>query len=255
MAVLAQGIDVSHWQGNINWNTVKNQGFSFVMIKAGGADNGYYKDSRFDGYYTNAKKAGMKVGAYYFTGKNFYSADEGRKEAQHFCDLISGKQFEYPVAVDIEAVSTSAGKQNITDAAIAFCSHMEKMGYYVTIYASEVSGFKSRLDASRLTAFDKWVAKYSTNAPSTSGMGMWQYGGSTNYIRSAKVNGVSSSACDQDFAYRNYPSIIRAAGLNGLKPNSSEPNIQSILIKDMSSGDLAFFKNKATELGLEYEVQ
>lgn len=216
MEIKARGIDVSHWQGAIDFAAVKEQGFSFVIIKAGGADAGYYKDPQFERYYADAVAAGLGVGAYYFTGKNFAGAAQGTLEAQQFMQLIAGKKFDYPVTADVEAVPTSAGKKAITDATVAFLGALENAGYFASVYASDVSGFQSRLEDDRLKAFDHWVARYNTAGPQVvKSFGMWQYGGSTNYIRAAKISGVASAACDQDYAYKDYPAIIKAAGLNG----------------------------------------
>lgn len=214
--IIAKGIDVSHWQGTIDFAAVKAQGFSFVIIKAGGADAGYYKDPQFERYYADAVAAGLGVGAYYFTGKNFAGATQGALEAQQFMQLIAGKKFGYPLAADVEAVPTSAGKKAITDATLAFLQTLEAAGYFASVYASDVSGFQSRLEDDRLKAFDHWVARYNTAGPQVvKSFGLWQYGGSVNYIRAAKISGVASAACDQDYAYKDYPAIIKAAGLNG----------------------------------------
>lgn len=64
-----RGIDVSHWQGDINWASVKADGINFAIIKAGGSDDGFYTDSKFETNYNEAVKAGISVGAYYFVGK------------------------------------------------------------------------------------------------------------------------------------------------------------------------------------------
>jgi hypothetical protein len=224
MEALKKGIDVSHWQGSIDFAAVKSAGFDFVIIKAGGADAGYYKDSQFERYYADAVAAGLDVGAYYFTGKAFCTAAQGKIEAQQFLNIVRGKKFSYPLEADIEAVPTSAGRSAITDAAVAFLSTLEQAGYYAGVYASDISGFKERLDDSRLAAYDHWVARYTANGPQyVKEYGLWQYGGSINKLRSVKVAGVSSAACDQNYAYKDYPAIIKAAGLNGYTKEAPEP--------------------------------
>lgn len=224
MKALKTGIDVSHWQGRIDFAAVKAAGFDFAIIKAGGADAGYYKDSQFERYYADAVAAGLDVGAYYFTGPNFCTAAQGRTEAQKFIEIIRGKKFSYPVVADVEAVPTSAGKKGITDATVAFLATLEAAGYFASIYASDISGFKERLDDSRLAAYDHWVARYTANGPQyVKEYGLWQYGGSINQLRSVKVPGVSSAACDQNYAYKDYPALIKAAGLNGYAKEAAEP--------------------------------
>ena len=211
-----KGIDVSHWQGTINFNAVKNSGFDFVIIKAGGSDAGQYKDEMFERYYKDAKSAGLHVGAYYFTGKNFYTVENAVKDANHFIGLLKGKQFDMPVYVDVESVSASKGKNRITDAVIAFCDALEFAGYFVGIYASDISGFRDRMYIDRISDYTLWVARYNKDGPQYVGAyGMWQYGGSINYLSNTKVNGVSSTACDQDFCYEDFPNIIVKNGFNG----------------------------------------
>ena len=63
-----KGIDVSHWQGTIDWNKVKKAGIEFAIIKAGGSDAGFYTDSKWEANYKGAKAAGIPIGAYYFVG-------------------------------------------------------------------------------------------------------------------------------------------------------------------------------------------
>lgn len=211
-----KGIDVSHWQGDIDFNRVINAGYTFVIIKAGGwTASGYKKDVRFEEYYSAAVAAGMSVGAYFYTSPQFTTREQGEYEAQLFCEYIAGKKFDFPVYCDVEEVATVTKAGN-TQATIGFCEYMENKGYYVGIYASDVSGFAERLSVEQLTAYDKWVARYSSNPPSyVTDYGVWQYGGSVNYLNTVSVDGVSSVACDQDYAYKNYPSIIKNARLNG----------------------------------------
>ena len=64
-----KGIDVSHWQGTIDWNKIKKAGIEFAIIKAGGSDAGFYTDSKWEANYKGAKAAGIPIGAYYFVGK------------------------------------------------------------------------------------------------------------------------------------------------------------------------------------------
>ena len=228
------GIDISHWQGNVDFEKIKinrfrNMPVSFVMLKAGGSDNGLYTDSCFKQYYDKAKKAGLHIGAYYFVGNKFWGADAGVADAKRFikilntCDHGHTGVFDMPVAVDVENQSR-AKKAEITAATKAFCDTMEQAGYYCSIYASDVSGFKETMDVSKLTAYDKWVAKYSTHEPSymngsdlSRRYGMWQFGGSVNYLRSPHIIGVQSVNCDQNIATKNYPDIIRKNKLNNCK--------------------------------------
>ena len=84
---MTHGIDVSAWQGSIDFNKVKKSGYEFVIIKAGGNDDGFYIDSRFESNYTSAKKAGLKVGAYYFVNRDF-STKNAQKLAEVFYNIV-----------------------------------------------------------------------------------------------------------------------------------------------------------------------
>ena len=97
------GIDISHWNGSIDFNKVKASGIDFCIIKAGGSDKGFYMDKMFKTNYEKAKAAGLFVGAYYFAGKNFRGIENGLADAVRFIGQLKDMQFEYPVFIDIEA--------------------------------------------------------------------------------------------------------------------------------------------------------
>lgn len=204
---MSNGIDVSRWQGTIDWQKVKNAGTDFAIIKAGGSDAGNYQDKNFIMNVWLATLAGIHCGAYYFVGKNCKSAAEGLENAKRFEKLLKQVVLEYPVYLDFEAPDSSNKKGN-TDACIAFCDYLESKKYYVGIYASDISGFKDRLDITRLEAYDKWVARYGSSPKYVQKYGMWQYSSS------GAVDGIAGRV-DLDISYKDYPSIIRSAHLNG----------------------------------------
>ena len=136
-----KGIDVSHWQGTIDWNKVKKAGIEFAIIKAGGSDAGFYTDSKWEANYKGAKAAGIPIGAYYFVGKDCVTAAAGKADAERFLQILKGKQLEYPVYMDNEAQPASA-MAGITEATIAFCETMEDVGYFVGIYGSVLRCFR-----------------------------------------------------------------------------------------------------------------
>lgn len=212
-----QGIDVSHWQGDIDWEQVKASGIDFVIVKAGGSDAGFYTDSRFEENYAGAKEAGLMVGAYYFVGELCKSSEDGAADAERFIDILKGKQFEYPVFIDFEAPDSSDMEGN-TDAVIAFCEVMENAGYFVGVYASEISGFHDRLDDSRLQHISHWVARYG-DRPSTiteDVFHIWQYSST------GSVAGIDGNV-DMDTSYVDLETVIKNAGLNGFADWQPEP--------------------------------
>lgn len=200
------GIDVSAWQGEIDFKTVKASGIDFVILKAGGSDCGFYTDKRFYENYRKAKDAGLYVGCYYFVGKNCVSWADGKADGIRFAEIIKGLTFEFPVFMDIETTPIIA-KAGATDAVIAFCNEMEKRRYYVGIYGSDISTFKDRLYLDKLDAFDKWVARYGSKPKYVTKYGMWQ-SESTGH-----VDGISGNV-DIDTSYLDYPKIMKRAKLN-----------------------------------------
>ena len=92
-----KGIDVSHWNGCIDFEKVKASGIDFVIIKAGGSDKGFYTDSKFRENYNKAVAAGLSVGAYYFAGKYFIGIEAGVNDAKKFIEILKGLKFDYPV--------------------------------------------------------------------------------------------------------------------------------------------------------------
>lgn len=214
-----KGIDVSRYQQNVNWELVKAGGINFAIIKAGGSDDGFYTDSTFEKNYAGAKTIGMPIGAYYIVGPLCISREDGIADAKRFLKILEGKTFEYPVYIDLE-ITAPKDKTGATDACIGFCQTMEQAGYYCGIYASDVSGFADRLDLERLTAYDKWVARYGSKPQYVKTYGMWQYSST------GKVQGIGP-AVDMDESYMDYPEIIKAKGLNGYKKLEQVPEPQS----------------------------
>ena len=201
------GIDVSHWQGTIDYKKAAKV-IDFVIIKAGGSDAGFYTDKKFERNYQKAKEAGLFVGAYYFVGPNCTSYADGVADAKRFLEIVKGKTFEYPLFIDIEQTPIWK-RQGATDAVIGFCQTLEAAKCYAGIYASDIGGFKDRLVLSRLNAFDKWVARYGSKPKYVTKYGMWQ--------KSSKgmIDGIKGNV-DLDEAYLDYPKIMARAGLNQL---------------------------------------
>ena len=191
-----KGIDVSIYQPNIDWKTASKSA-TFAIIKAGGSECGRFKDSTFEYNYQNARANGVKLGCYFMGGKGFTSAEAGKADAQYFLQLISGKRFEYPCYIDLE-IPTRATRQGNTDACIAFCETVKNAGFKTGIYASDISGFKDRLDITRLNGIDKWVARYGSLPSYVKDYQIWQY--SSSEI----VAGVSTKGIDVDLANKDY---------------------------------------------------
>lgn len=201
-----KGIDVSHWQHNINFSSVKESGIEFAILKAGGSDAGFYIDSKFEENYTAAVAAGLNVGCYYFAGSKFIGEKNGTADAKKFASIIKSKKFDMPIYLDIEAQPTSE-KSGITEAAIAFCDHMEKQGYFIGIYASDISGFKERLDPSIISKYSSWVARYGKQPEYNRYWTMWQYSST------GTVAGITGRV-DLDISNFDFPELIKHKHFN-----------------------------------------
>lgn len=264
MGTTFKGIDVSVWQGFIDFDKVKLNGIDFVIIKAGGSDDDFYTDSCFEINYNNAKKAGLKIGCYYIVGNNFDTIEKGTKNAEYFAKIIKGKSFDYPIFLDLELTSPSQ-KYGATTASIAFCDYLINLGYYVGIYASSISGFKDRLDITRLNKYDKWVAQYSLNKPTYPiDCKMWQYSST------GRIDGINCNV-DMNISYYDYSSIIKNSNNSTISTNlstSANSNIKAVqtwlnaiyksgLIVDGIFGNLtkkALVKALQTELNKQYNA-
>lgn len=204
------GIDVSRWQGDINWCKVKSsKKVDFAIVKIGGSDGGLYKDSKFENNYYGCKGHNIPVGAYFFMGCDCNSAERGKNLATNILNMIKGYSFEYPIYIDVESTNI-AEKNGVTEAVATICDIIERAGYYVGIYGSDISTFKDRLDCSKLTSYDKWVARY----PLTSNCTVVKSCGMRQYSSTGKIDGINGNV-DLDVAYYDFPEIMKKNHLNG----------------------------------------
>ena len=191
------GIDVSRWQKGFDLKKAWNEGFSYVIIKAGGADTSSktpYKDSQFDAFYTQARAGAWKIGAYFFG--NAFSKADAIKEANAFISYLQGKAITH-VYYDVEGAMLNQGFTHLTEIIQTFCQTMINAGYACGIYTSE-SHFNSRFNDNAVAIYPHWVARYSSKPPKLNSIApieIWQYGGSVNCIRDPKIAGTT---VDQD---------------------------------------------------------
>ena len=210
------GIDISKWQGDFNFDKAIAEGVEFVVVKGGGADDGLYKDKMFERNYTEAKKRGLPVGCYWFS-KALTTQDAAKEADWFYANVLDGKQFELPIYMDVEhKAMMSLGEDKLTEIVKYFCERLEAKGCFVGIYSSKTY-FDTKMHDDKLQAYAHWVAQWEkicTYKGEENVLGMWQFGGETNLIRTNKVAGVT---CDQNYMFLDYPSLIKSAGLNGFK--------------------------------------
>jgi GH25 family lysozyme M1 (1,4-beta-N-acetylmuramidase) len=213
---MTRGIDVSKWNGVVDFNKVKASGYDFVILNAGYGRYISQKDPTFERNYANAKAAGLGVGAYWFSYAT--TAADAKKEANVFLEAIKGKSFEYPLAYDIEHSSQSILSNTVIgNTCKSFCDVLEKAGYYVCLY-SYASFLSNKIPANVLSKYDVWVANFTTaDKPFYNGVyGMWQHSDK------GCVNGISGSV-DLNIAYKDYPTIMKQNGFNGFEKIKIEP--------------------------------
>lgn len=206
-----KGIDVSKWQGNINWQKVKKAGIDFAILRLGytGTKNRRPTlDAKFKRNLTQCKKYGVSVGVYYYSTAT--TPKQAKNEANFVIKQLKGQKLQYPVYIDTEdELQKALSKVQLTTIVKEFCETLESAGYYVGIYANKC-WFAEQLNDHKLKAYDKWVAQYNDKCTYSGEFGMWQY------ADNGKVNGINGNV-DLNKCYKNYPSIIKKAKLNGYK--------------------------------------
>ncbi len=176
-----KGIDVSQFQGIIDWNRVANDGVEFAFIRLGyrGYQSGKLNMDKY--FYRNlegAKAAGIDVGVYFYSQAKNYS--EGIAEAQYVLRALEGYELDYPVAFDIEGPPASSARtyytsnQQFTDAAIGFCDTIAAGGYDPMVY-SYAKFIAENLYLDQLTAYPMWMAMYYNEPFYPYEMDIWQY--------------------------------------------------------------------------------
>ena len=207
-----KGVDISAWQKGLSLAKVKDAGKKFVILRAGftGINSGTQKnvDATFRTFYKQAKAEGLGVGAYWYSCANTYA--KGKAEAEFMIKkCLKGKQFEYPIYIDVEEKKwQTVGKKAVGNAIKGFCETMEKHGYYAGFYTSTYF-LNAYIDKAIVKDYDLWLANWSSSKPSIGrGYGMWQYTDATK---------VAGRSLDGDIAYKDYPKIMKSKGLNGFK--------------------------------------
>ncbi len=200
------GIDVSKWQGTINWKKVKKSGIEFAMIGTGRYKNGVATpDSMFDVNVAGALSAGVYVGVYHYATATTVSDMQGA--AEYVLNLVDGYEISYPIAIDIEdSVYSNMTKAKRTKLVLAFMEVIADAGYYPMIYSSD-NYFQNNLNLVSLAGYDLWVAYWTSNhgdtMPTTTPLSMWQY----NVGSAGTINGITT-AIDLDISYKDYSTII-----------------------------------------------
>ncbi len=202
-----EGVDVSVYQGNIDWNKAKADGIEFAIMRAGYGKYVSQKDKYFDQNMKNAKAAGLPCGVYWFSYA--LTPEDAIKEADACYEVIKNYKLEYPVSFDMETESQmKLPKETVAQIIEAFCGRMESYGYYTTLY-TYASFLNYKVDDRIFDKYDIWVAHYNTSKPAFNrNYGLWQYS------CTGSVWGITGNV-DRDYVYLDYERIIKNAHLNG----------------------------------------
>lgn len=205
-------IDVSRYQGVIDWAKVQPN-VSGAMLKTVSTNSRYggiYIDQQFERNYSECRRLGIPVGAYYYT----YAQDAATVQAElaKLREALAGKFFTMPIAVDVEDNKMKPlSADALTDLVIAAADAIESWGMYAMVYTYTYYS-NTELNMDRLSAYDLWIADRTGKRP-TRKHGMWQY---TNKY---KMSGVPEQGglVDMNHVYKDYPNIITRAGLTTMR--------------------------------------
>ena len=185
-------LDISTWQGYVDFNKVKSAGYNYVILRAGFGRENSQKDNTFDRNYANAKASGLKVGVYWFSYST--SPSDAYREANACLYCLNGKQLDMPVYYDLEyQPAMSMSNSNYTQMALNFCSKIKKAGYKSGVYSSaSVYGYLLNRQTLINNGVSIWNAQWSSycSVPCD----IWQYS------EKGQVNGISASV-DMNYIY------------------------------------------------------
>lgn len=211
------GIDVSRWQGDIDWEKVKadERNVEFVMIRAGSGsgDPAVRIDPYFERHYAGATSVGLSVGAYWYSGA--LTPEAAVAEAETCLSILGDLPFQFPIAYDMELEAQwKMSPAEFSAIADAFCSTMEEAGYYVTVYSSATPLNQLFTEEMRIK-YGVWVAQYAPDTIYNGDYGMWQYS------CKGSIDGIDTDV-DLNHCYYDYASIICGKGFNNCVPVTEE---------------------------------
>lgn len=214
-----KGLDVSKFQGEVDWERVKAAGYKFAMLRAGYGFNTV--DEQFRRNASECNRIGLPIGAYWFCYAT--SPSSAVQEADGCVNTISDYRLEYPVCYDIEqaTIDYAAGQGVTITPALArqlvqsFCDRIEAKGYYAMFYSNK-NFLEQYLGNDLSKRYSLWYARYTDTFDGTD-CSMWQY------TSQGSVPGISGNV-DLDLSYVDFPSVIRSAGLNHLSGTSPAPS-------------------------------
>lgn len=227
-----RGIDISHHQGNIDFDKLKGN-IDFAMVRT--SYGAFYEDKKYKQNIAGLERIGVPYGLYHFSYAT--SVDSAKKEADGFINIIKKYNPTYPVVIDIESSSRTSNlrQDTLVDIADTICKKIEDAGYYVMIYAN-LDYLNNKLNDSKLDRYDKWLAEWKSKPSYNKPFGIWQYSSK------GSIPGINGNV-DLNVSYKDYPSIIRSNKLNNNDSDNS-----TILDKETSSYEINYVVKKGDNL-------
>lgn len=190
------GIDVSRWQEDVDWQRVKNSGVDFAFLRI---SNHYLEDYTFETKYANASSVGIPLGVYCYS--RAATVEEAKEEARIVLEILNGRELEYPIAFDLEDAihkSKTMSKETLHQMILAFKQEVEEAGYRFVLY-SYVTFLNSNLDKTKLEGIDLWVARYrkfslGTGYTGTGNQKFWQYNSGQYAGSNSQMDGITDEA-------------------------------------------------------------
>lgn len=226
---ILQGIDVSEWEGTIDFESVKESGIDVVYIRA--AEGGDYEDQYFVSHYKGAKAAGLKIGFYHYITAT--SISEAKQQAQYFYSLIKDKDMDCLPAMDYESFSNLSNDE-INLIATAYLDTLESLiGISPAIYSDASNA--ANVWSESLTYYPLWVANYGVSEPQS--IGNWSEWVGFQYSDTGNINGITG---DVDLDYFKEGIFIDSPGTDSPTSNttsSSSTTTQNSITYVVQSGD------------------
>lgn len=207
------GIDVSNHNGLIDWEKVKSSGkVDFAILRMGyGVKSAKQKDTQFERNYAECKRLGIPVGAYHYSYAT--NPTQALQEAKFALELLKGKEFEYPIYIDIEDPTQTPLPKTVCSSIVnAFCGALEAENYWAGVYSFDTF-FQSNLDAGIPSRYATWIARVENVFPKCVDKSLV---GIHQYSWKGSIPGIKGDV-DLNTCYKNYPAAIKAAKKNGFK--------------------------------------
>lgn len=227
-----KGIDVSEFQGKVDWEKVKNSGVEFAILRCGyGMNFSNQDDVEYERNANECERLGIPYGVYLMSYANI--VEKARSEAEHVLRLIEGRKISLGIWYDIEDNGTSGAinKETLTNIINTFCNTIKNAGHRVGVYAS-LNWLENKIERTIRDNYDIWVAQYYSKCEYEGKYVMWQH------TSSGKVNGISTNV-DMNILYEDLPIINNNDNNNSETNNSKEEIVKSLqraLNKDYNCG-------------------